>query len=101
MGLFMGILMGTVMGILMGILMGLLMGSLMIILMEILIGILIEILMEILMIVSMGWPYDSSDCLLYIFSLFLNFSFFATTTPEVLNIWLVFFQKAHGGGQHT
>ena len=34
------------------------------ILMKILMGILMEILMGILMMDSMGWPYDSSDCLL-------------------------------------
>ena len=32
----------------------------------ILMGILIEILIGILMMDSMGWPYDSSECLLYI-----------------------------------
>ena len=53
----MGILMGMLMGILMGTLMGIFMGIFLIILMEILIGILMGILM-------MGWPYDSSDCLL-------------------------------------
>ena len=38
--------------------------NLLVILMEIWIGVLIGILMGILMMVSMGWPYDSSDCLL-------------------------------------
>ena len=45
------------MGILMGMLMGILMG----------------ILMVILMMDSMGWPYDSSDCLLFT-ELWLAFS---------------------------
>ena len=51
------------MGILKEILMGIFMG--------ILIGILIKIFRVILMMDSMGWPYDSSDCLLY----FFNYSF--------------------------
>ena len=33
--------------------------------MRILMGILMGILIGILMMDSMGWPYDSSDCLLY------------------------------------
>ena len=49
MGILMGILMENFRGILIGILMGILMG----------------ILIGILMMDSMGWPYDSSDCLLF------------------------------------
>ena len=48
-GIFIGISMGIVMGILMAILMGIWKG----------------VLMGISMMVSMGWPLDSSDCLLY------------------------------------
>ena len=55
MGIFIGILMCILMGILMRIFMGILMG--------IFIGILMGILMEILMMDSIGWPYDSFDCL--------------------------------------
>jgi hypothetical protein len=38
------------------------------ILMEILMEILMGILMGILKMDSMGWPYDSSDCLLFSFN---------------------------------
>ena len=72
MGIFIRILMEITLGILMGVLIGTLMGILMEILMENLYGNLdgnfdvnlMGIFMEILMIDSMGWPYDSSDCLL-------------------------------------
>ena len=47
------------MEILIEILMGILMGILMVIMM----GIQWEFFMGLLMMVSMGWPYDSSDCL--------------------------------------
>ena len=47
----------------MGILMRILMGILGVILMKIVIG----ILMGILMMDSMGWPYDSFDCLLLLY----------------------------------
>ena len=46
--------------------MGILMESLMVILIVILMEILIGTLMGILMMDSRGWPYDSSDCLLFI-----------------------------------
>ena len=52
-------------GILMGIFMGTLMGIFIEILMEILMEILRGIFMKILGEFVMGWPYDSSDCILY------------------------------------
>ena len=38
--------------------------------MRILMGILMGILIGILMMDSMGWPYDSSDCLLFLYILY-------------------------------
>ena len=64
--ILMAILMPVLMPILRAILMAIFMAILLTILMAILMGIWMEILMGILMMVSIGWPYDSSDCLLYL-----------------------------------
>ena len=61
--------MRILMGVLMRILMGIVMGILMVIFMGILMVILMVILMGILMGIFMGWPYDSSDYLLFFFSI--------------------------------